>query len=139
MLYLGRNDGRIKNQKTIEEYLSKNFEARIVRDMQRYNYTQKRELISSYNNIVMPPGSENINALCFSNSKCNLYQMIPGPISKVLESPFTSYAGLRYLLPFLHRLVFIPGNQNNSLNEPNTGEWAIEDIQDAIKCRKIRI
>ena len=77
----------------------------------------------------MPPGSDNINALCFSDSSCMLYQMISTPINELLDSPFTSFAGFRYLLPFLHRLRLLPSIQAEQQTDVYSGVWDIRDIE----------
>lgn len=132
LLYLSRSDNRVQNQKQIEDYLTSGFGATIIKDIHSYSYAQKREVLKTYDQIVMPPGSDNINALCFSNAECKLFQMIPSSVDKLLSSPFLSYAGLRYLLPFLHRLVLIPAEPVISQDELNSGKWALNNFNFAI-------
>lgn len=128
-LYLGRSDARVLNQGEIESYLSRRYDATIIKDMFKLSFTEKARELSLHDRIVLPPGSENINALCFSRPSSLLVQMIPVPTSSLLESPFTSYASLRYLLPFLHRTVFVPSSSPNNSTDINSGTWDIVALE----------
>ncbi len=135
-LYLSRADNRVLNQELIEAYLLSHFEATIMKDMHAHSFAQKKDVLSSFDRIIMPPGSDNINALCFSDATSILFQMIPVPTNELLASPFTSYAGLRYLIPFLHRLVFIPGEPMALSGESNSGTWDLNSFKYALCSRR---
>jgi len=128
ILYLSRSDTRVLNQEKIEAYLSLKYEAAIIKDMFRLSFASKARELSSYDRIVLPPGSDNINALCFSRPSSLLVQMIPVLTSELLDSPFTSHACLRYLLPFLHRIVFLPSIPAKKKTDINSGMWDLSAL-----------
>ena len=81
-----------------------------------------------YTDILMPPGSDNINGLCFADNNARLYQMINCQISEILNSPFQSLAGLRYLLPFIDRTKLIPSANAERDYKGHSGIWELEKI-----------
>ena len=56
--------------------------------------------------------------------------MISTPESKIFECPFTSYAGIRYLLPFMHRTNFM--SNKNSTEERYGGSWDISKLNEIL-------
>jgi hypothetical protein len=124
-LYLSRKDSRVLNQEEIESHLYHNYQAEIISNMSKLSFADKSTRLLLFDRIVMPPGSDNINALCFSNPTSLLIQMIPVLTSSLLESPFTSYAGLRYLLPYLHRIAFISSVEAKKTTDINSGTWEL--------------
>ena len=50
-------------------------------------------------------------------------------ISDILNDPFQSFAGLRYLLPFLNRVKLIPSSQILNATQGNSGIWSVGDIK----------
>jgi len=134
LLYISRDDRRVSNQQQIAALVESYACSDTLRKTGQMDYIQKFTEISQYQRILLPPGSENINALCFSHPSALLYQMIPVPVSKVLSSPFYSFAGFRYLLPFIHRLRLLPSqSQQGPGNDLNGGTWSLDDIRDAIE------
>lgn len=101
--FLARSDDRIKNQKDIIHYLNNIPNTRVVQNIEKLSYAQKKNLISKSDSVILPPGSDNINGLCFTCDNTKLVQMISTSSSQLLGNPFTSLAGIRYLLPFMHR------------------------------------
>jgi len=128
-LYLSRPDNRIINQPQIIDFLADQLQCMILEGIHKLSFSEKQRIISGYSHIILPPGSDNINALCFSHSQSVLFQMIPVNIEQMLESPFTSYACLRYLLPFLHRIVFLPCDTNGQSDDINSGKWSIDKLR----------
>lgn len=129
ILYLSRSDNRVLNQDQIVDFLSRDLQSAIIKDIYKLSFAQKKEMLSSYGRIILPPGSDNMNALCFSHSHSLLFQLIPVPIERILDSPFTSYASLRYLLPFLHRVFFIPCDSKGCSSDINAATWSTETIK----------
>jgi len=132
LLYLRRPDSRVINQSQIIDFLTDSFQSTILGDIHKLSLLDKQSVISRFSHIVLPPGSDNINALCFSNPQSVLFQMIPVKTEQMLNSPFTSYASLRYLLPFLHRLVFLPCDTSCQTANINSGKWSIDQLRDCI-------
>lgn len=134
LLYFARRDKRVLNQDDICHMLISRLGASILRDVHSLSYSDKKSAISAFGRIILPPGSDNINGLCFSDQAALLYQMTPVPVANLLDSPFSSYAGLRYLLPFLHRLVFVPSAATPDRKYFNSGRWNICDLEALLKC-----
>ena len=128
LLYLKREDYRVKNQKEIEELVRNKLKGDAIGDLHKLSFAEKIKLLNSYNQILMPPGSDNINGLCFSNLNSKLYQMINCRVENILKDPFYSLAGLRYLLPFLDRVELIPSINAKKLASPNSGSWLLSDL-----------
>lgn len=129
LLYLARGDKRIVNQDEIISRLSSKYNADIIKDIHELSYDSKSRLISDYRQILLPPGSDNINGLCFSSQSAQLFQMTPLPTSCLLDSPFSSYAGLRYLLPFMHRITFVPSTSLPGRKIFNSGNWDVSKLE----------
>jgi hypothetical protein len=134
MLYLSRSDNRVINQDQVEAFLSHRFAATILKNVHNLDFASKKQVFSSFNCIVLPPGSDNINALCFSDPSARLLQMIPVSVGELLNSPFSSYACLRYLLPFLHRLIFLPAEKSGQHADINSGIWNISSIKTLLEA-----
>lgn len=129
LLYLTRSDRRVINQDELTHYLSHKKKATILGDVHRLSYSQKIRAISGYRRILLPPGSDNINGLLFSESQARLVQMISTPTERLLDSPFYSHACLRYMLPFLHRTTFIPKAENQDRDgASHSGVWNVKDV-----------
>lgn len=133
IVYLSRNDNRVENQEEIEQHLITNWNATIMKDLHKKSYTQKRDLLKEFEHVILPPGSDNINAFCFSNKKTRLMQLVASQTSSLLENPFNSFAGLRYMLPFLHRNVLINSDMPNRMNGLYSGTWSLETLDQALK------
>jgi hypothetical protein len=103
---LARGDQRIINQEQICSIISKQLHGKIIKDIAKYEYYDRIKILSGMKHLILPPGSDNINGFCFASSETKLIQMINCKKSELLSSPFYSLAGLRYLLPFLHRTKF---------------------------------
>lgn len=131
-LYLSRGDTRVLNQENIEAYLCRRYEATIIKDIFELSFADKARELSLHDRIVVPPGSDIINALCFSRPSSILVQMIPVLTKNLLESPFTSYACLRYLLPFLHRIFFLPSLQSDEKTDINSGAWDLMALENLL-------
>jgi len=129
LLYLCRGDQRVVNQDEIKSFLNLRPDAATLENIHQLSYSDKFQIISAFRRILLPPGSDNINGLCFSAQEALLFQMISVPIAKLLDSPFYSYAGLRYLLPFLHRLTFLPSADLLQNHTPNAGKWDVGEIE----------
>jgi hypothetical protein len=129
--FLSRDDGRIENSAELEEHLTTFHGARIIKQMEGLSYAEKAALLSSFETLVLPPGSDNINAFCFSDNATKLIQLSPIPIQKTLSTPFYSYAGIRYALPFLDRITLVPRIENRS-QELINGNWCTREIDQAI-------
>jgi hypothetical protein len=132
-LYLSRVDSRVLNQNEIEAYLSKRYGVKIISDITRLGYAEKSKELVMHDRIISPPGSDNINALCFSSPQSLLVQMIPVMTSDLLDSPFTSHACLRYLLPFLHRTVLLPSRHAEQITGANSWAWDLSAFENILK------
>ena len=129
--FLSRDDGRIGNLAELEEHLKTSHGAQIINQLERRSYVEKALLLSSFETLVLPPGSDNINAFCFSDNATKLIQLSPIPFQKTLSSPFYSYAGIRIALPFLDRITIVPRIENES-QELLKGNWCTREIDQAI-------
>jgi hypothetical protein len=134
LLYLARSDARVLNQDDICLILTSRLGATVLRDTHNLTYSSKKRIISTFGQIILPPGSDNINGLCFSKQSASLFQMTPVPVANLLDSPFSSYAGLRYLLPYLHRLVFVPGTGIPVGKSFNSGYWNTCDLEELLRA-----
>jgi hypothetical protein len=132
-LFLSRADSRVLNQDKIENYLTREYGVTIINDMSRFSYAEKVKQLLMFDKIISPPGSDNINALCFSSPNSLLVQMIPVMTSDLLGSPFTSQACLRYLLPFLHRTVLISSRKDEKATDINSGTWDLDAFDDILR------
>jgi len=105
-IFLARSDDRILNQNQLSSDLSRYHSVTISKQLSSLSMIEKYQYLSDFRTFILPPGSENINALCLASSNSCFIQMIPREFTSLLNSPFYSFAGLRYNLPFLHRTVF---------------------------------
>jgi len=128
LLYLARNDNRVQNQEQIINFLLSHQNTAVLYKAHELSLSSKMNVMQGFDQILLPPGSDNINALCFSPENTHLFQMIPAPVSHLLNSPFLSYAGLRYLLPFMHRLIFFPATTSSSPPCQYGGYWHVNDL-----------
>ena len=125
-IFLSRNDDRILNQKQLCETLSSKYSVEISNDLTSLSVTEKFEYLSIYGTLILPPGSESINAFCFSDNDSHLIQMIPRKLVEILDTPFHSLAGFRYYLPFLNRISFWePDSFGLGIN---SGRWSLRNI-----------
>ena len=129
--FLRRQDGRIENQADIETHLLLSHGARVIHSMAKLSYAEKFALLGCFKTLILPPGSDNINAFCFAPTDTKLIQLIPFPIQDFLSSPFYSYAGIRYALPFLSRITFVSSVAKAAPGSIN-GTWSTRDIDEAI-------
>jgi len=133
ILYLFRADCRVVNQNDVCRYLQEELKAHILSSTHRMSYREKASAIEGFHTVILPPGSDNINGLLFSSEYAKLIQMIATPISSLLEDPFFSYAGLRYVLPFMHRLIFWPASNTNLKRDRYSGNWDTNELHGIIK------
>ena len=104
-----RHDDRVQNLEEILVYLSKVFELIIIENIEALSFEKKSEYFSQFDILLVPPGSDNINAMCFCKKECIILLLSPFVMNdKILEDPYYSIAGLRYDLPFLNKIVRIP-------------------------------
>ena len=103
---MARSDERITNQDQICSIISEKFHGKIIKDIAKHEYNDRVKILSGINQLILPPGSDNINGFCFAPKETTFIQMIGCKKNELLSSPFYSLAGLRYLLPFLHRTSF---------------------------------
>lgn len=103
---LARSDERITNQDQICSFISKKFDGNVIKGIAKHEYHERVKIFSGINQLILPPGSDNINGFCFASSKTTFIQMLGCKKNELLSTPFYSLAGLRYLLPFLHRTSF---------------------------------
>ncbi len=129
LLYLSRSDNRIQNQSEIQSFLIKEYRAHIAKDLHKLSFKDKVDMLQKYTDILMPPGSDNINGLCFSNENARLYQMFNCRLEDILENPFQSLAGLRYILPFLDRTKLIQSSQAANTGQTHVGTWPISELK----------
>ena len=131
MGFLIRNDGRIENSSELEAHLTTCHNTSIINPMTQLSYTEKSTLLKQFDTLLLPPGSDNINAFCFAPKKTKFIQLTPIPNQDILTSPFYSYAGIRYLLPFMDRIILVPSIAAGSQGL-NSGKWCTHDIDKAI-------
>ena len=132
--FLTRGDQRIINEQEIVDSLQKNWNCQIISDLSTYSYAQKADLLKAFDVLVLPPGSDNINAFLFAKSSARFVQLIPASFSEMIENPFYSFASLRYMLPFLERITVVKPT-NFTENVPiNSGVWNICDLDFAIEA-----
>jgi hypothetical protein len=79
------------------------------------------DLLKNAREIVVPPGSDNVNAILFTRDSCEILQMLcmPKHINQLQRRLFY-YSGVRYLLPVLSRLKFWIASRSRDLL---AGEW----------------
>ena len=130
--YLSRDDGRVANNNSIVNYMKKCWDAEILSSLHEMSFEEKSTLFSRFHLFVLPPGSDCINAYLFANSNAKFVQLCPVSLTDVFNSPFTSYAGLRYQLPFLNRIIHVQ-REDSDLAVANSGHWNINKIDHAIK------
>ena len=121
--YLAREDTRIKNQDEIKEKLIKDHSCEVVERIGSLDKIARKQILKKFSHLILPTGSDNINAFCFSAAKTKLIQMIPCKTTDLLSSPFYSYANLRYALPFLNRIVFWEAYVQDQSQGINCGLW----------------
>jgi hypothetical protein len=128
--YLKRNDGRVRNQYDIEDFLASEFNADCIEGIHERTFQDKYATLSRYSHLVIPPGSDSINAACFSNDKCQLIQLSGTRIDNMFANPFYSFASLRYFLPFLDRMSLVEPVVNDGLH---SGIWSIDKIRSQLQ------
>ena len=131
MAFLIRDDGRIENSSELEAHLTSFYGTSIINPMAQLSYAEKSALLKPFEVLVLPPGSDNINAYCFAPKKTRFIQLTPISNQDILSSPFYSYAGIRYSLPFLDRITLVPSITTGSQGL-NSGKWCTQDIDKAI-------
>ena len=122
----------MKNQDLIENLITNHLDGDIVSELHKLSFVEKKQLFGIYKNILMPPGSENINGLCFAKPTSRLYQLINGREKELLRNPFYSISTLRYLIPFLDRIKLIPSIVSDKITSNYDGEWSTSDIRKSI-------
>lgn len=133
ILYLSRSDKRVANQAEIEAHLSSRWDVELFKDLCDASFADKCSKISKYKSIILPPGSDNINAFCFADDHATFCQLTAAPCSAMLQSPFTSFAGLRYNLPFLDRTAFLESKSQSSTNGIHSGVWPVEGFDQVLQ------
>ena len=103
---LARVDQRITNQEQICSIVTEQFHGEIIKDIAKNEYHDRVKILSGINQLILPPGSDIINGLCFAPEETTFIQMLGCKKEALFSTPFYSLAGLRYLLPFLHRISF---------------------------------
>ena len=128
---LTRGDERIANQDQICSTISEQFNGEIIKNIAKHEYRERIKMLSGINQLILPPGSDNVNGFCFASSKTTLIQMIGCKKNELLSSPFYSLAGLRYLLPFLHRISFWEPSRKKA-GSLHSGYWDPRVLRDLI-------
>jgi len=128
---LTRDDQRIANQDQICSIISEQFNVKIIKGIAKHEYCERIKMLSDINQLILPPGSDNINGFCFASSKTTLIQMIGCKKEELLSSPFYSLAGLRYLLPFLHRTSFWEPSRKKA-GSLHSGYWDPKVLSDRL-------
>lgn len=126
--YLARLDSRIKNQDHLIAYLVARWNAVIVPNMSNLTFDEKQQALKEIDILILPPGSENINAFLLASNKTQFIQLIPGSVREMIRNPFKSFAGLRYQLPLMNRLIHIPCECDSS-GDPNSIECNLTMIE----------
>lgn len=132
ILFLERPDKRVANQDELVTYLRNKWHADSRKNIHQISYAQKQEIFSSYDLIILPPGSDNINGFCFSGLSCKFIQLSPVEASDLLRNPFLSYASMRYCLPFLHRTDFLPAKPKGQNGNLLSGSWETSRLESLI-------
>jgi len=127
--YFVRDDNRVSNCCQIQQELVRYASADILRNLHLESFESKIRLISRYSTLVLPPGSDNINAFLFSSSSCRFVQLIAHSLISSHRSPFHSFALMRYLLPFLSRTTFVEADSRSDLLG---GNWPTAQILSAL-------
>jgi len=125
-IFLARSDNRILNQKQLSYDLSRYYSVTVSKQLSTLSILDKLQYLANFQSFILPPGSENINAFFLANHDSSFIQMIPREFTSLLESPFHSFAALRYNLPFLHRTVFWePSSLGTGIN---SASWSLNNI-----------
>ena len=120
--FVARSYPRVLNEeRIIEKLIAANVgSVARIKDVEKVPLRYRKELFSSFDVIYMPPGSDNINAFLFSDYDCHLVQMINQDLDEWFQNPFLSIAGMRYMLPYLHRIAFWKSSISTGTH---TGYW----------------
>lgn len=130
-VFLARSDNRILNQKQLSQDLSRYYSVTISMQLSKMSILEKFHYLRGFRSFILPPGSENINAFFLANHNSFFIQMIPREFTSLLESPFHSFAALRYNLPFLHRTVFWePSSLGTGIN---SASWSLRNMPPIVK------
>lgn len=124
-----RQDQRVANQEEIIGRLKINMNVETIGKLDSLSFEEKMNKLNGYDTLIIPPGSDNINCLCFSNMSCKLLQLYALDINKALESPFYSLAGIRYLLPFMHRTNILSASERFG---GHSGIWSSKKIEEVL-------
>lgn len=122
--FLAREDSRILNQSEISSQLRR-MGVDIIEGIKGYNVIERVKLISKYDIIISPPGSDNINAALFSRDDCLLIYMQSSIPSNTTTNPYYTLAGYRYYLPVLQRTLFWQASKQQDMH---SGEWSIKEL-----------
>lgn len=133
--FLAREDSRIINQKEICSQL-RQIGVDIIEDIKSKNATQRVKIISKYDILISPPGSDNINAALFSRDDCLLVYMQTFIPKDTARNPYYTLAGYRYYLPVLHRTLFWLADTKNGMHG---GTWATKKLIEMLRSYGIQI
>jgi len=128
-----REDNRIHNQREIHKALSDNFNAKIIENISSLSIAERINILKDFTILILPPGSDNINGLCFSSINTQFIQMISCKQRELTSNPYYSYACLRYLLPFLDRTSFWEASKKDN-NNLHAGYWEPDDLHSIIQA-----
>ena len=80
--------------------------------------------------LIVPPGSDNVNAILFAPESCNVIQMMcMSPNKSLYDTRLYYYSSLRYMLPMLNRLNFWIANDVRS---NLSGKWSKFEVTSSL-------
>lgn len=114
------NNDRVKNNSYCASLLGSH-DFQLVSSIYKLSFHERLNLLRNCKDLVVPPGSDNVNAFLFSPESCNIVQMQCLPsLDSQYEMRLFNHSGMRYCLPFLYRFSFWIPDRKFSLN---SGEW----------------
>ena len=125
--YLSRPDLRVVNNIDLKKLINER-DGIIIGDIQENDFQARIDYLSSFSTLVLPPGSDNINAFCFSSDRCKFIQLVSVAPTFCASNPFYSFAGYRYMLPFLDRIHLLPCVSKTGLHEGLWDPHALEQL-----------
>ena len=121
-IYLSRmSNDRVINQNQVNKLMDLHGFFNL-NNIHEFSIPDRMSMLNECTQIIVPPGSDNVNAILFSPDTCNVIQMLSiSPHQSLYETRLHHYSSLRYILPLFDRIKFWLANEVHS---NISGKWS---------------
>ena len=114
--FITRDDDRVINQRDLIEHLSIKWNAKPISKIHLLDFGQKQRLLNSFDILITPPGSDNINAFLFSSKRTYIIQLNPFEVNFEHNNPFHTFACIRYQITEMERIITVGKEPMSNIN-----------------------